>query len=176
MTRRARNFSDIGLTACLLGLIACPLPFVVLGARGEFPASFYLVWLAPFVLAGGYLLARALARPAAQASAGSSADRAAHRRLHLVLEGLSAIIVIGFISVVSGINLSVGIERLGAVSGSFLVTSLLSLPVALARRTALEARLLSLPRIAARAILALLLAVAGIALIAYLSTPPRFPG
>jgi hypothetical protein len=168
------DIAAVGLTACVLGLIVCPLPFVALGARAEFSSSFYILRLPPFVLGAGFLLRRYLARATANPT-----ERPVHppvrRLLPLVLEGVSAVVVIEFLVFVSGINLLVGVERWGAVAGSFLVAAVLWLPAAIGRRTVLEGRLMTLPRIPARTILAFLLAAAGATLIADLSSPPRFP-
>jgi hypothetical protein len=153
------------LTACLLALILCPVPLIVLGARGDLRAVFYLVALPPYLAAAGFLLARYLARPTERPTSGP-----------FLLEGLSWMIVLAFLTVVSGIHLLVGIERLGAIGESFLMTLVVCVPIAVKRRSALERRLTAFSKGRAVGLVVVIVGLATVGALLDAATPSRFPG
>jgi hypothetical protein len=143
----------------------CPIPFVVLGARGEPQLALYLRQLAPFLVGNVFLLWRYLSRP----------RRSDVRRIPLlVAEVVSWLVVARLLVLVSEVNLLVGFERFGASCTNLLLMTALSTPLVLWRRTALELRLSRLPRTAAIAILVLLLLTSTAAAIAHFLMPARF--
>jgi hypothetical protein len=86
----------------------------------------------PFILSSVFVFWRYL----------SKATNVAIRRISMFVAKSAAWIVIAqFLFLVSGINLLRGAERWGAVAESFLAASVISLPIVLKRRTALEKRL-----------------------------------
>jgi hypothetical protein len=64
-----RNLDTTALTACILGLVTCPFPYIAIGALSHF--AFSLTILPPFLIGSGFLLWRYRARPAASAIASS---------------------------------------------------------------------------------------------------------
>jgi hypothetical protein len=166
VTSPQRNFSAAALAICIVGLASCPVPLIVLGARsGEFRPVFYGVGLVPFLLGSGFLLWRYLSRPT---------ERGKFRMPLLLAEGVAWLVIAGLLGVVSQINLLVGIERWGAGAESFLVMFVVSLPLVLRRRMALEQRLSRVPKSAAIAAVLVILATAAVLVIADLVTPARF--
>jgi hypothetical protein len=158
-----KNLAATALTACILGLVTCPLPFIAAGALSHLTRDFYFVELPPFLVGSGFLLRRYLARP----------PRAAGDIPLLVAEILSwdAIAVVLFI--VSAIGLQDTAERIGSSSMSFLLTSLLCLPLVIWRETALEAWIGRLPRAMSVGALVIVLAAAAIAIAADFLIPPH---
>jgi hypothetical protein len=154
----------VGLTACLLGLVLCGFPYLVVGRRDFSPSVYYLA-LPPFLLATGFLLWRYLAKPGAPPA----------RPVPLLLaEAVSWIAIARFVVFVSAINLLVGIGRVGFVCQWFLLGAVISLPVVIRRRTSLEERLAAWPRPLAIAALLLILSLATAAVIADVLTPTKF--
>jgi hypothetical protein len=160
-----RRFPSVVLTACAVGLILCPWVFVASGALSDFSRVASLVLLPPLLLSCGFLLRRYLARP------GASAARPA---LLGALEGIAWLVVVAFLYWISQAYLSVGFERFGAVCTAWLATSVIALPLLLLRSTRLEAQLARLPRALSIVALLLILGVATLATIVYLTTPPQF--
>jgi hypothetical protein len=155
----------VALTACVLGLLVCPLVYVATGALSRFSPAFSFVMLPPFLLGAAFILTRYLAGPA---------ERSGRRVSLLVVEGAGWIAVAAFLFFVSGVNLMRGFERLGAACTMFLAAAVVWLPVVALRRTALERRLTKLPRAPAITVLLLVVGLASAAAIMYLATPPAF--
>jgi hypothetical protein len=154
------------LAAMVLGLIVCPLVFVAIGGRRDLRPIFFAAASPPVLAATAFLLFRYLARPSVVPP----------RMASKILEVLSWVVVTTFLVVVSGVNLLVGIERVGASAGIFLVVSLVWLPILIKRRTAIEHRLARLPARGAGLIAGVIAIFAAIAVVANLTTPSRFPG
>jgi drug/metabolite transporter (DMT)-like permease len=152
------------LTACVLGLAVCPVVYIAIGALSRFPPRFSLVMLPPYVLGGGYLLWRYLSRPSEP-----------RRQLPLALvEAVSWLPVGVLLYFISGFALMTSIERIGAASAAFLVSSGACLPIVLARPASLERRLARLPRPVLVAVTFLVLMASGLAAMFYLKRPARF--
>lgn len=165
MTAGPRRFPVAPLAACVLGLVVCPFAYFAVGALSDLRAPYRYVMVPAFLLASGALLVRYLAKPTEQPG----------RRLRLlVIEVASWIAIAIFLFIVSGLRLMTGVERVGAACAAFMLASALCLPVVLIRRTALEQRLARLPTAALVTALLAILATSSAAVIAYLTTPPRF--
>jgi hypothetical protein len=150
-----------------VGLILCPFAFIAGGALSGFSATFSLVLLPPLLLACGFLLGRLLARPS---------EPAPREALLWSFEAMSWLVLVVFLYLVSGVNLTIGFERFGVVCTAFLATSVAAFPFLLLRPTRVEARLARLPRAPSMLILILIVAVATVSAIIYLATPPAFIG
>jgi hypothetical protein len=166
VTARSRGPADTLLAACVLGLATAPLLLLLLGGWSEWGGAFGIVASAVVLLACGALVYGYVIRRA------DAAGRTGGR----VVEAASWVAVIAFLIVGSGINLLVGVERAGVVADSFLLLTLLGLPVVILRRTALEGRLAHLPRPAVRIGAMAALVVAGLIALIDFATPTRFPG
>lgn len=150
----------------------CPFGYIAIGALSGFDPAFALTALPPLLAASAYLLTRYLSAPREAPTARRSLPVAAIAGW--LAEAASWLVILGFLTVISGFTLLTRFERLGLSSTFFLAATLLCLPVALLRRTALEQRLSRLPDGAARlAPLAILLGAAALA-ISYLVRDPRF--
>jgi hypothetical protein len=166
VTVKAARVPYVLLTAVVLGLLSCPVVFVAFGRRDLRPI-FLAVVVPPLLAAVGFLLLRYLARPTERS----------RRRLSLIFEVVSWIVAMAFLTVVSGVNLLVGIERIGAASVVFLVASVLWLPVVIRKRTALEDRLAALlSGRSATVIVAIVATAAVVTALMNLATPSRFSG
>jgi hypothetical protein len=88
----------------------------------------------------------------------------------------SWVAVVAFLILASGINLLVGVARAGVVADSFLLLTLLTLPVVILRRTPVEARLTRLPRAHVTIAVTAVLVIACLVAMIDLATPTRFPG
>lgn len=53
-----RNLDTTALTACILGLVTCPFPYIAIGALSHFAFTFSLTILPPFLIGSGFLLWR----------------------------------------------------------------------------------------------------------------------
>lgn len=171
MNLSARRLLTAALAACVLGLALCPLPYIAVGALFRFPPLFSLVMLPPWLLGSGLLLWRYLRKPTEPPAPTAGTRRAV---LIFALEGASWIAIATFAYFISGFTLMTSAERVGAACTAFLFTGAGCLPLALARRTALERRLAALPSAAAAILLLLLLVATGAAAAAYLLAPPAF--
>ena len=169
MNMSARRLLTATLAAFILGLALCPVPYIAVGALVRFPPLFSLVMLPPWLLGSVFLLWRYLRKPTEPSAAGTS--RAV---IIFGLEGASWIAIATFAYFISGFTLMTSAERVGAACTAFLLTSAGCLPLALARRTALERRLAALSGTAAAVVLLLILAASGAVAAAYLLTPPVF--
>jgi hypothetical protein len=168
VTARSRGPADTLLAACVLGLATAPLPLLLLGGRSEWGGGpFGILASALVLLATSALVFRYVIRAADPAGTGPGGR---------VVEAASWVVVVAFLIVGSGINLLVGVERAGVVADSFLLLTLLGLPVVILRRTALEGRLTRLPRASVRIGATAALVVAGLVALIDLATPARFPG
>jgi hypothetical protein len=167
VTARLRGPADTLLAACIVGLAIAPLPLLLLGGRSEWGSVFGIVAGAVVLSASGALVCRYVVRRADTARSGTGGR---------VVEAASWVVVIAFMIVGSGINLAVGIERAGIVADSFLLLTLLGLPVVVLRRTAIEGRLTRLPRAGVRIGATAALVIAGLVALIDLATPARFPG
>jgi hypothetical protein len=160
-----RRLPACALAACAVGLILCPFVFIAGGVLSGFSAEFSLVLLPPLLLGCGFLLERFLAKP----------KESVARNLRS-LEALSWLVLVAFLYLISGVNLSRGFERFGTVCTVFLATSVAALPFLLLRPTRLEMRLAQLPRALSILALIMIVAVATLATIVNLITPPTFIG
>jgi hypothetical protein len=158
-----KNLVATALTACILGLVTCPLPYVVIGALLQASLAFSIVELPPFLIGSGFLLWRYLARP----------PLAAGGIPLLVAEILSWDGLAVFLFDISGFSLMTTAERIGLASMFFLLTSLLCLPLVIWRETALEAWIERLPRAMSAAALVIVLVATGIAIAAFFLIPPH---
>jgi hypothetical protein len=152
-----RNLVATALTACVLGLVTSPLSFIVVGAsRSEFSPTSSFILLLPFFVSSGFLLWRYLAR--SPITVGGIPL--------LVAEILSWNTIAVTLFTVSGIGLQDTAQRIGSSSMSFLLISLLCLPLVIWRETALEAWIRRLPRAMSVGALVIVLAAATIAIAA----------
>jgi hypothetical protein len=158
-----KNLTATALTACILGLVTCPFPYIAVGALSRFPPAFSVIVLPPFLVGSGFLLWRYLAQPPIAASGIPL----------LVAEILSWGAAAVFLFYISGFTLLETVHRVGLASLLFLLTSLLCLPLVIWRETALEARIGRLPRAMSLVALVIVLAAAGIAIAAYFLIPPH---
>jgi len=154
-----RNLVATALTACVLGLVTSPLSFIVVGA----PTS-SLILLLPFFVSSGFLLWRYLAR----------SPIAVGGIPLLVAEILSWNVIAVILFIVSAIGLQDTAQRIGSSSMSFLLTSLLCLPLVIWRETALEAWIRGLPRAVPVVTLVIVLAATGVAIVAFFLIPSHF--
>lgn len=141
-----RSLPAAGLAACVLGLVLCPFVFVanIIRRPGAMEAEFWFVTLPPLLICCGYLLYRFLGKPKERAS--SSPRRLIVKIIGWLMEILSWLVIVAFITVVSFYPLNTTFERILISVTFFLFASLLSLPVVLVRKTALQQRLMQLPR------------------------------
>ena len=149
------------LAACTLGLVASPLPYVVVGA---FSAEFSLAVIPLLIPWSGILLWRLLSKPAKQAAS----------PMVRFVEVVGWVALLTTLYYLSGIRLMRGVERVGLASVFLLVASALFLPAVAFRRTVLVQRLARLPKSVTLVALILVLIFTGLAATAYLVTPPRF--
>lgn len=165
MNSRMDRFPSAALTACILGLVICPAPFIAIGARSGLPSAIGFVLLPAFVFGSAFLLVRFL---------GKTANRSPGAHAMRIAEAAAWVVIAAFLFFVSGVNLMTGVERSGAVSTFFLAASVCWLPVVAVRKTALEARLTQLPRRVAIVMLIVVVAVSGISMINFIVTPSAF--
>lgn len=165
MNPTARRLPASVLSACLLGLAACPFAFIAIGALSQFPLVFRMVMLPPLLLGCSFLLRRYLAKPS---------ELPPPRRARLTIETLSWVAVAVFLFFISDISLATTFERAGAVSTAFLAASAVFLPVTLLRRTDIERRVGQLPRRLVLTLVIATLAAASAASVIYLWTPAAF--
>jgi hypothetical protein len=159
-----KNLAATASTACILGLATCPWSFIAVGALSQFAPAFSFIMLPPFLIGTSFLLWRYLARPPITARSIPP----------LVAEILSWGAIAVFLYFVSAINLQRTAERIGSSSTSFLMTSLVWLPLVLWRETALEARIERIPRAVCATVLVIVLTAAGIAAARSFLVPPHF--
>jgi hypothetical protein len=148
MHQGLRRFPAALLTAFGLGLLTCPLSFIVMGALHQFSPMFSVVMLPLFIAAAAFLLGRYLT---------TVATPARHPELLLLLETVSWLVVAAFNFFISGISLLTPFGRVGALCLSLLITSALFLPFVLLRPTRLEQRLARLPAAGTAAVALLVL-------------------
>jgi len=164
MTQRTRSLPVTALTACILGLVLCPTPYL-LAARSELSLAAFATLVPPFVLSVGILLLRFLGKPSSETTGGVAMR---------LLELASWTVVVSFLLFISQVRLLRGIERWGVACTFFLSASLVCLPLVWVRHTALEQRLTRLPRVVIVSALCAVLVLSGLMLFAYLTTPTRF--
>jgi hypothetical protein len=92
----------------------------------------------------------------------------------MAAEVVSWILIAGFLVVISNFTLQTKFERIGLSCTLFLVTTVISLPVVLMRRTALQARLRRLPNGVAWVLAVAVLAIAVAIVFVYLRRDPQF--
>jgi hypothetical protein len=165
VTQRQHRLPEVALSACALGFVLCPLPFLVIAARTELQPMASVILATAFGLSAGFLLARLLRKPAGESR---------RRVLTTVTELASWATVAAILLLISQIHLMRGLERWGAVSLNFLSASLLCFPLVWFRRTAIEHRLTPLPRAVVVSALCTVLLLSGTTLFLYLTTPVRF--
>ncbi len=160
------SLPSAGLAACVLGLLLCPFAYIAIGALRGFGIAFTLITAPPLLASSGYLLYRFLSRPV---------QDGASRPLFVWAEAVSWVIIAAFLVLVSGFTLMTGLERIGLTSALFLATTVISFPVVLIRRMALQERLMRLPSTAATLLLATVLVLAATAAAVYALRAPAFP-
>lgn len=153
------------LTACVLGYVLCPVPFLALAARDELQPLAAVVVAAAYIASAGFLLVRFLSTPHASASYGVFLR---------ILELTSWAAVTAILTFISRMHLLIGIERWGTVSLFFLAGSALSFPFVWARYTAVEQRITRLPQAAILSMLCIVLIVSLVLVALYFTTPTRF--
>ena len=155
----------LGLSACVLGLVLCPLAYIAIGALTGFAPAFSFLTLPPLLASTSYLLYRLL----------SKLGRGYSSKLLMTAEIVSWILIIAFLILVSDFTLFSGFERIGLFSMLFLLSTLVSLPIALMRQTVLGERLRQLPNTVAILLLLVVLLVAVVIMTVYLLREPTFP-
>lgn len=153
------------LTACILGYVLCPLPFLALAARAELQPMASVILAAAYVASAGYLLLRFLRAPRANPSIGVFLR---------ILELTSWAAVTAILTFISRMHLLRGIERWGTVSLFFLAASALCFPLVWARTTSVEQRITCLPQVAIVSMLCFVLVASTILVFLHCTTPTRF--
>lgn len=159
------KFPSLGLSACVLGLVLCPLAYIAIGALTGFAPAFSFLSLPLLFASTGYLLYRYLSKP----------GRASSSKWLMTAEMVSWILIIAFLVIVSDFTLLTKFERIGLFCSLFLVASLISLPFVLMRQTALRERLKRLPNSAILILLLVILLAAAGTMALYLQRVPAFP-
>jgi hypothetical protein len=118
---------NLGLSACVLGLVLCPFAYIAIGALTGFAPAFSFLALPPLLASVGYLLYRYLLRQ----------GRGSSNKLLVTTEIVSWILIAAFLVVVSDFTLLTRFERIGLFCTLFLVTTMVSLPIALINQTTL---------------------------------------
>jgi hypothetical protein len=166
MTLRNHRLLPAGLSACVLGLVLCPAPYIVIATRAELrPDVGPWLRVASYLVAAVILLIRYLHAPSLRPASNARA---------WAIEVPCWIVVGVFLDSVSRIHLMTGLQRWGAASMLFLAASLLALPVVWLHRTSLEQRLAVWPRVSTILALAALIVLAALAMSYYLATPAQF--
>lgn len=158
------NLANIGLTASVFGLVLCPFAYIAIGALAGFAPAFSFLALPPLLASIGYLIYRFFSKPGCRSA----------NNLHLLAEIVSWMLILGFLIVASNFTLLTKSERIGLFSTLFLITSFVSLPAVLIRKTALGARLMRLQDVIAIPLLSAILLVAIVAMAMYLLRAPAF--
>ncbi|HEY3742274.1 MAG TPA: hypothetical protein VGL53_20630 [Bryobacteraceae bacterium] len=161
----ASNPASAALAACVLGVVLSPFAYIAIGALGGFGPALALVSLPPLLAAAGFLLYRFLSKPIVNSAPSG---------LLMAAEVVSWILIAGFLVVISNFTLQTKFERIGLSCTLFLVTTVISLPVVLMRRTALQARLRRLPNGVAWVLAVAVLAIAVAIVFVYLRRDPQF--
>ena len=149
------------LAALVLGLVLCPYIYVAIGALGQFAPALSFVALPLLLISSGCLLFRFLGKPKERASSNA----------WLIAEILSWFVIAAFITVISNFTLFTTFERIATFFMFFLLASLLSLPVVLMRKTALQQRLMKLPNRVITPLLVLIVSVSAAIVVVDLLTP-----
>lgn len=165
MSAPRSSYAQAGLAACCVGLALSPLAYIATGALGGFAPVFSMITLPPLAAALGLLLYRLLGRPRPADSGPVGA----------VAEGLSWLVVVAFLVLVSGFTLMTPFERVGQTLSYFLTCTVLSVPLILWRPTEAARRTSGLGEATASLVLFGLLAVCGAVALLYLVQPPAFP-
>jgi len=150
------------LAAFVLGWVLCPFIYVAIGALGHFFApAFFFIALPLMLISSGCLLFRFLGKPKEPASSAA----------WLIAEILSWFLIAAFITVVSNFTLFTPFERIGVLFMLYLLASLLSLPIVLMRKTALQQRLMKLPNSVITLLLVLVASISVVITAVYLLSP-----
>ena len=104
MTQASRRLPVTALAACVLGIVVCPVPYVVLAARAELSPTALATAALPFMLGATILLKRFLTKPT------TGLTRGLAMRL---IELASWIAVVSFLLFISQIHLLRGLQRWG---------------------------------------------------------------
>lgn len=152
------NLPSTGLSACILGFVLCPLAYIFIGALNGFSTIFSLITLPLLLSSMGYLLYRFVL---------NSAPRSSNKFLMLA-EMISWFLIAAFLILISNFTLLSRFERTGLFFTLFFITTLLSFPLLLRRRTALEQRINRWPRLVIIFLLLILLLAAVITSAVYL--------
>ncbi len=158
------QWSKNGLAACILGVALSPFAYIAIGALGGFAPAFSFIALPPLIACTVYLSVRFLSKP----------PRPTSSKRHLFILIVSWLYIFAFLAVVSGFSLLTTLERVGLFASLFLITTFLSLPVVILRRTALTTQMESLTPATATLLLILILVVTVVAIACYLLSPPAF--
>ena len=162
-SKNRSSFPAAALAAFVLGSVLCPFVYVVIGALGEFESEISLFLLLLLLTSSGYLLFRFLSKPKESASGG----------VWRIAEILSWFVIAAFIVVASNIRIPffTVLARTGFLFMFLLLASLLSLPVVLLRKTALQQRLMKLPNSVIVLLLVLVMSTSAAVIAVYLLTP-----
>jgi hypothetical protein len=153
------------LSACVLGLVTCPLVYVALGAPMELVyVNDRVIMLALCGFGCAFLFWRYLTTPT---------DRKTSRWLVFV-EILAWMALAYFVATVSRFRLSSDRERAGMICLFFTGAAALWLPLVIFRRTALVQRLANIPASVLLATLLVLLAGSGAMIYQLFALPPDF--
>ncbi|MCL2075328.1 MAG: hypothetical protein FWH15_02590 [Betaproteobacteria bacterium] len=162
------SFPATALSALVLGLVLCPSVYVAINVPLLFlfrEPAFWFVGLLLMLISSGYLLFRFLGKPKEPASGG------------LLAEILSWFVIAVFTTIFAT-NIPIPFrattfDQIATFFIFFLFASLLSLPVVLMRKTALQQRLMKLPNIVITPLVVLVVPVStAIVVVAELLCPP----
>ncbi|MCL2075327.1 MAG: hypothetical protein FWH15_02585 [Betaproteobacteria bacterium] len=165
---RSKNRSSLpatALAALVLGLVLCPFIYALFHVLGQTvtPNLSLFVVLLLLLISGGCLLFRFLGKPKEPASSGA----------WLIAEILGWLVIAMSIMILSQCVFCSILDRTGGFLMFFLFASLLSLPVVLMRKTALQQRLMKLPNIVITPLVVLVVPVStAIIVVAELLCPP----
>ncbi len=164
MHTRKTNLPTTALTACILGIVACPFLYIAIGATFSFSIAFSLIMLPPMLMGNGFLLWRFLSKPPGLTM-----------KIPLLIgEGLSWVSILLFLFFISDFTLQTERERIGFFLTLYLAASVGCFPLALLRETSVERRIAGLPPLTTIGLLLGILLPSALLVIPYLLSAPRF--
>lgn len=164
---KTKRIPAVVLSSLALGLVTCPLSFVLMGALRQYSRVFGAVMVPSFLLSAAFLL---------KTYVGKASDSTPSRIPLLLLEIPSWLVVVAFNFFVSRIGLVTPFEQAGALAVSLLITSAVWTPLVFYRRLQLERRFSRLSLGTGTAAALLIIVSLSLLAVAYLCTPARFIG